>query len=47
MVSARVQHLLLPEDEIVELLLQHLVGVVDQELLKVVILKNLEAFGDS
>lgn len=47
MPSARVQHLLLAEDEVVELLLQHLIGVVDQELLEVVVPENLEAFGDS
>lgn len=36
-------HLLLAEDEVVELLLQHLVGVVDQELFEVVVRENLEA----
>lgn len=35
-------HLLLSEDEVVELLLQHLVGVVDQELLVEVVGENLE-----
>lgn len=39
-----VQHLLLPEDEVVELLLQHLVRVIDEELLEVVVIENLETF---
>ena len=41
----QVTYLFLAEHEIVELLLQHLVGVVDQELLEVVVFEDLEAFG--
>lgn len=43
--DARLQNrpnLFLPEDEVVELLLQHLVGVVDQELLVEVLREHLE-----
>lgn len=35
-------YLLLAEDEVVELLLEHLVGVVDQKLLEVVVREDLK-----
>lgn len=37
-------YLLLAEDEVVELLLQDFVGIVDEELLEVVVREDLESF---